>query len=166
MAYFSELNTGIIEVERLLLANANLCKLLYHTDTTDPLSATPVADPKILRMESLFPLPKAPNLETDKKAIVNYYFWTAQPQRRNPRFNTVTLHFDIACELGVWPIVGGLRPYAIAQAIDSIFNDATNAKLTIGDIWLKDMMGQRYSDTYYGYHLVYQMGQDSNAGAC
>jgi len=166
MAYFAELNTGILEVERLLLANADLCKLLYYTNTTDPLSATPLSNPKVLRMTNLYPLPKSPNLETDKKAIVNYYFWAAKPQRKNPRFNTVTLHFDVMCDLNTWTIKDAIRPYAICQKIDSIFNDATNVKLSIGDIWLQEMVGQRYSDSYYGYHLVYQMGQDSNSGVC
>ena len=167
MAYFSDLNTNVKHIKDLLLADQTLCQLLYNSDSVDdinPVSATPLSDTGVLWFRNIFPLPKAPTPETDRKSILNYYFLQGSPQRRNTGFRNVELCFDVICHIDCWGINDGIRPYYICNRIDAIFNNRSDEVLTVGDTFFKSWVNMRYGDSYYGYRLIYQLGKDSNVG--
>ena len=162
MAFFDDLNTNIKIIEGILLADDDFCNLLYYNHAT-PLSATPLPDPKILRMQNLCPLPKIPDAETEKLCMVNYYFYSSKPYN-NAGFREVELCFDVICHLDLWPIKNALRPYSVLNQIDELFNHQLVEGLSGKNIRFKSLQPMRYSDKYYGYHLIYELTNNSWVG--
>lgn len=166
-SFFEDLNENIIDVESMLLASTPLCKMLFYSGATDidPLIKADF-NHKLLRMTNLFPMPKMPEVQTDRKAIVSYYFMNGKPQRRNTGFRNVFLCFDVMCHLDSWLIKDGLRPYAICAILDKMFNGKFIGEFSNGDIFAEDFTHMRYGDYYYGYRLIYKLGKESNVGVC
>jgi len=163
LAYFSDLNSNIKEIQTLLLSDQTLCKLLYYGEpdwaSKADISATPT-----LKFTHLFPLPKIPTSENEKKSMLNFYFIDSKPQSRNPGFRNVVLCFDVICHIDIWQINEGIRPYAISNRIDRMFNGQFYENLGIGDVSFDSWVNMRYGDYYYGYRLLYKVGKDSHVG--
>ncbi len=166
-SFFEDLNDNIIDVESMLLASTPLCKLLQYSGATDiePLTKADF-DHKTLRMKNLFPMPKMPDVQSDRKAIVSYYFMNGKPQRRNTGFRNVYLCFDVICHLDSWLIKDGIRPYSICAILDRMFNGQFIGELSGNDVFSADFTHMRYGDYFYGYRLIYQLGKESNVGLC
>ena len=165
MSFFQELNTNIKIVEDLLLADADLCLLLY-SNNINPLAQTPIVDTKVLRMVNLFPLPKMPDVQDKQKSFLNYYFDTMRPWD-NFKFRKTYLCFDVICHLDLWLITEAVRPYAILSKIDAIFNDASIKTASINSLSNKNIFFDtcdmtKYSDKFYGYHITYDLTKNSN----
>lgn len=168
MAYFEKLNNGIFEIIDMLLSNDNLCKYLVNNNFS-PLSNenTPIENPRSLIMKNIFPLPKLPDAEENEKCIINVYFYNSKPYKKNSGFRSVDLCFDIICHLNLWQIDSGIRPYAITNEIDKMFNDKIIEQLSMTNIFSDSWRNMKYSDYFYGYNLTYRLSQDSNiAGDC
>ena len=165
MSFFQELNTNIKIVEDLLLADADLCLLLY-SNNINPLAQTPIVDTKVLRMVNLFPLPKMPDVQTEQKSFLNYYFDTIEPWD-NFKFRRTYLCFDIICHLDLWLISEAVRPYSILSKIDAIFNYASTETAAINSLsdtnpLFNSCNMTKYSDKFYGYHITYNVTNTSN----
>jgi hypothetical protein len=163
MAYFSTLNSSIMVALQLLLADQELCKLLYYGEP-NPLSQPNIPDTNILLMKNIFPLPKEPDSEKDQKALVCAYFYESEPYRKNSGFRQVWLCFDIICHIDVWMIDDGLRTYSISNRIDAMFNNRIVPELSINAMYFETWIQRKYSNYFYGYHLAYRLSNDSNVG--
>jgi len=162
MAYFNNLNNSIMVALQLLLADQDLCKLLYYAEP-NPLSQPNIPDTDILLMRNIFPLPKEPDSDKDQNTILCVYFYESQPYH-NSGFRKVWICFDIICHLNAWMIDGGIRPYAISNKIDALFNNHIVPELSINAMYFEDWVNRKYSHYFYGYHLSYRLSNDSNVG--
>jgi len=163
MAYFQELNTATNVILDRIFSSQDLCKLLYY-NSPNPLSQANISDTSSLLMNNVYPLPKMPDAEKDKKGILNMYFYSAKPFSRNSGFKHTYLCFDIMCHLDIWMINTGVRPYSISNEIDVLFNDQYIKDLSLRNVYWNEWSVKNYSDYYSGYHLVYALSQDNNLG--
>jgi hypothetical protein len=163
LAFFQELNSSIFLIRDMLLANQNLCKLLYYNER-DPLSQPTISNTKVLDMENLFPMPKMPDIETKKQSILDYYFNISEPWTENPFFRKTYLTFDIIIHLDLWLIKDALRPYSILNEIDEMFNNKYINDLSGKNIYANDAKVLKYSDMFYGYHMIYDLTNTSGIG--
>jgi len=161
MSFFQELNSNVLVIEKLLLADQDLCKYLYY-NTLEPLSEPTIANTKLLMMENIFPLPKTPNAKTKKMSLLNYYIYNAEPWSSNSGFKKLYLGFDIICHLDLWMITNALRPYGILNRIDNMFNNKHIAELSSKNVFWDGIQVTKYSDKFYGYHMIYDLTHNSN----
>jgi len=162
LAYFEKLESMTMLIVEMLLANQQLCKLIYYKEY-NPLAEPDLPDTRILLNDRIFPLPKQPNSDNKQTAIVNTYFECSEPYQ-NSGFRQVFLRFDIMCSLDVWMIDNGVRPYAISHNIDKMFNDKLIPELSIKAVRFTDWKNARFSDAFYGYSLWYELSNLSNVG--
>ena len=160
MSFFQELNSNVLVIEKLLLADQDLCKYLYY-NADDPLSEATIADTTILIMKNIFPLPKMPDAQEEKKAFLNYYVYNAEPWP-NSGFRKLFLSFDVICHLDLWLIKDGIRPYSILNRIDNMFNNKHIAELSSKNVFWDGLQVTKYSDKFYGYHILYDLTHNSN----
>lgn len=114
-----DIGENMQRVARRLLANDNLCKLLYYTDH-DPLSQPNLTEKqkeeeifnKLLRM-----VPRLRPVET-ANSIVGIFASEGQRISSNTEFKIVTIEAEIYVPVTQWLIKGtNLRPYAIMGEI-------------------------------------------------
>jgi len=163
MAFFQTLNSNINLVTEMILNNVDLCKLIGY-DNNDPLSNPPIPITRDLLMDRVFPLPKDPAAIVDKKSIINAYFYMSEPYHVNSGFRKIELRFDIMSHIDLWMIDGGIRTYSMSNYIDEMFNNVIIAQLSGKAVYFKGWKAVKYSEFYYGYHLVYELSDNSNVG--
>jgi len=163
MAYFELLDVGINVVLDEIFNDQDLCKFLYYNQP-NPLDQNTITDTTSLLLQNIFPMPKDPDAKEEKKSYLNIYFYNAKPFENNSGFKKTYLCFDIICHLDIWMINDGLRPIKICSKIDRIFNNKYFKDLSLSKIFFADWRCNKYSDYFYGYNLVYSLGQDSNTG--
>ena len=163
MSFFNDLNEKINLTIQMILANQDLCKLLYYNDYS-PLSQPTISDTSILLTNHIIPMPKGTSLVTDKTSILNIYFFDATPYP-NSGYRELHLCIDIMCHLDVWMCDGGIRPYLISSKLDNMFNNMLIPTLSNNKIFFEDWKYGRYSDLFYGYRAIYRFGTDSNVGS-
>jgi len=161
MAYFESLDVGINVALDEIFNNQNLCKYLYYNEK-DPSSQPTITNTTSLLLLNVFPLPKDPDAKESKKSYLNIYFMSAQPYQKNSGFKKTFLCFDIICHLDIWLINEGIRPLKISAEIDRMFNNQYYKDLSTNNMFFVDWSCNKYSDYFYGYHLTYALGQDSN----
>jgi len=161
MGYFKELNQAINKTLEILLTSNDLCKLLYYNDT-NPLSQSNVSDPSSLILSKIFPFPQIPESQEDVVSLINVYFSNMQPYSPNNGAKKELLTFDIMSHLNIWTIESALRPYAILEEIDLLFNNKYYNELSMKKIFFNNCQVLRWSNYFYGFQSIYELGNDSN----
>jgi hypothetical protein len=163
MSYFKELNAGINKIIEIILNNQDICKLLFY-DEYNPLSLPNISNTRSLLMDRVFPLMKNPDSETEQKTILDIYYYSSEPWDKNSGFRQTYICFDIICHLDLWMIESGIRPYSILNEIDMMFNNKKIPILSHNNIWFESCKASRYSDYFYGFHIIYKLTNNSNVG--
>lgn len=164
MAFFSELETAVMKAVQLLLQDQTLCKLLYYTDSKDPLAQPDITDTSILLNKNIFPLPKDSKSVDQTHAFINVYYPKITQWKTGRGFNKPFLRFDVVCHVDSWLIDNGIRTYAIMSEVDKIFNDKNIQELSNQKIWFDSATCMMYSDYFYGFSMIYMLTQDGNVG--
>jgi hypothetical protein len=152
---FTELSTGVNKIVELLLADEDLCKLLYYTSST-PLTQIPLPDPTVLLFENIYPYMKIPEIQEKQKSIVGVVLTNANLTDTNKKFKEYLIIFNIICHVDLWKIKGSLRPYEIAERIDTIFNERRENVLSMGKILMEDFLYREFNNKFTGYYLTYK----------
>jgi hypothetical protein len=160
IGYYKELSYVIFRIFDLFLENNNLCKLMYYNEY-NPLAESDF-NTDLLINNHLNPLPKRPESESDKRAIVNVYFGETNPPTNNKGSRTERIYIDVICHLDSWLIQGGLRPYAIMNEIDSMLNGRILIKISEQDIIDRGANIIYASDYHAGYRMIYEFYNNSN----
>ncbi len=136
-------------------------KLLYYSNTNDPLSQSSVPDPvNNVYNQLLFPRPYNPSVLTTEVSLLNLYFDRFTPE--NLQFKDFYLIFDVICHENLWQLGGdkkGLRPFYMMHELDSMFN-LQHKIIGIGKMLFADAGFRFYggSDTKFsGYQLRYKI---------
>ena len=185
MAYYEELN-GIVEgiIGERFLRNQNLCKLLSRypecnnspineTQTgknnvnEQPISFNPLDTPFIentndLYMKYIYPMPKSPDAETEKKCFITVVLSGGYEPELNTGFRRVNVLIDIICHLDCWNIKGGYRPYKIMNEVDKMLNNQQTDLPIMNRPYLRGFQPRDYSNLFYGFQLLYEVSINSN----
>lgn len=164
MGYFKELNQNINVILKLIFKNQDLLKYLKYGDEL-PLSNPDIISPRSLINENIFLTPKTPDAITEQCSILNIYFISSKPYRKNSGFRELYLCFDIMCHLDIWMLDDSkIRPYCICEEIDTMFNNQQISELSLNRVYFENDVIVKYSDYFYGYRLTYKLSSDSNVG--
>ena len=104
MAFLTELNDIVNIATSMLLQNQNICKLVsYYPNKVDfkfnPLAEPKIENPSALLLEKIYPMPKAPDAETEQICFVDINIAGGDPMRTNTGFRRVELVFDVICHI-------------------------------------------------------------------
>ena len=154
MSRFYELNQNIMSVLLKMIDNQNLCKLLNY-NSYSPLSEANISDTSILLFDKIYPFPFVPDVDAIAISQINVLFDNFQIGKDNPAFKNNQLTFIIVCHSSLWRMDGMLRPFAIMNEIDTLFN-STNG---IGLGKMKFVSGNLMwaNANYSGYKINYQI---------
>lgn len=152
MGKFNELNNNINKVLMKLISSENLCKLLYY-DVSNPLSQADISDKTVLLYTKIYPYPFTPDSQTAESSILSVIFndFSLSP---NPSFKNNSLELIIICHHNLWRIDEMLRPFAILNELDEIFNNERVIGIGKGEfrgcrlIWA--------DKNWSGYKLMYE----------
>lgn len=166
-AFYQDLENKINAAVSMLLANQNICKLLYYYPKEmdlryDPLAQPDIANPSQLLLTNIFPIPKIPDADTKQNCFINITVSGGDKSRTNKGFRRVLIHFDIICHLDAWFIEGGFRPIRIMSEIDKMFNNQITSMDTINLPQPLPFYAKDYSNRFYGYELTYELMCNSN----
>ena len=129
MARFQELNEYIDQILLKLIQSQNLCKYIHYesnqNDPSDPLDSPDLTlnERKALMYTRIFPFPKLPN-ETELTAgtYLTVYFDNIE-KSGSIYFKDSIIIFNIISHINQHRLLGKLRPYAMMNEIDEMFND-------------------------------------------
>ena len=169
MAFYQELDNIVNTViSQYILNNQNICKLLYYYPETkdyrfDPLEQPDILNTSDLLMDYIYPMPKSPETEIEQKGFMTVVLTGSNYINNNKGFRRVNLVFDLIFHLNAWIIKNSIRPYRLANEIDSLFNFQILKNLPIMGRPVSDTFAVRqYSSAYYGVQLVYDLTLNSN----
>jgi hypothetical protein len=154
MSRFNELSLNLNSVLLKLIENKNLCKLLYY-NTNDPLSEIDIIDNTSLLFNKIYPYPFTPDINNNAESIINVFFDDFEIGKDNNYFKNASLTFIVICNTDLWRIQGDLRPFAILNEIDMLFNQQLGFGIgkTNFDrgtlLWL--------NEKYSGYKITYNI---------
>lgn len=161
MAHYEELSpilTGIIGGR--FLRNKELAKLLYFYNDQDDDEKLP-KDLNSLLMHHVYPMPKMPDIKTDKGAYVCAYFNGGYEIENNTGYRNVVLNVDIICNIDSWFYRGSFRVYDIMAQIDKMLNNQMTDLPIEGRPYLRGFQTRVYSSEFYGVQLIYNMKVNS-----
>lgn len=168
IGYFQELNDILNKIiEDYLLTNQNLCKLLYYYPTESDYLFNPLAQPdiintNILLMDYIYPLPKSPDSQTEKKCFMTISMVDGvAPDNSSSR--VIRIIFDIVCHLDAWMIKRAYRPLSVLAELDGMFNEKITNFPIIGKTRFGGFAESDYSNYFYGFQVAYDMTVPSNA---
>lgn len=167
MAFYEELNGIVNNCVSMMMANQDLCKLLYYYPKEidykyDPLAEEDIANPRELLMNHLYPLPKIPDAETEQICFVNVTVCGGDKMEVNKGFRKVLICFDIICHLDAWIIKNGYRPMKIMSEIDKMLNYQTTTLNIVNKPVSLPFIPKDYSNKFYGYRICYELQLNSN----
>lgn len=173
MAYYSELSPILYQIiSERFLRNQKLCKLLYYYPDCnvdlhnsydyDPISQRDIENTNKLYMDCIFPMPKIPKTEQDKKVLLCAYFNGGYEPDNNLSFRNVVLNIDIICHLDVWNIRSGYRPYEIMHQVDLLLNNKLTDLPIENRPFLRGFQTRVYSEYFYGVQMLYNLKVNSN----
>ena len=154
MGRFNELNQNIMTVLLKMIDNQNLCKLLNY-NSYDPLSEANIIDTSALLFDKIYPFPFTPDVDSIANTQINVFLDSFQLGKDNPAFKNNQLTFIVLCHSSLWRIDGMLRPFAIMEEIDALFNSTNGIglgkmKFTSGNLtWA--------NANYSGYKVSYSI---------
>jgi hypothetical protein len=127
LARFVELNDYINEVLLKVINSQNLCKYInYNTDEeTDPLTSPDldIVKRSELLFKRIFPFPKLPS---DTELLAGTYltvYFDNIDKGGSVYWKNSVLVFNVISHLDQWRMPAKLRPYAIMNEIDVMFNN-------------------------------------------
>lgn len=126
MAKFEELNSYVNEILLKLIQSQNLCKYIhYQTDENSPSDPLVEADLDLNQRKSLmysriFPFPKIPS-EAEAGTYLTVIFDNIEPAG-SVYYKDSLIIFNVISHLNQWRLLGKLRPYAVMNEIDKMFN--------------------------------------------
>lgn len=163
MAHFVNYGDKINKIIEMLLANQDLCKLLYYNDY-NPLDQANISDTRVLLLDKIYPMPKYPDAEIEKTSRLCVYMSNIRPFGNNDGFVEPKLCFEVICHQDVWLVDSNLRPFLIMNNIDEMFNNAFIPTLSTREsrLYLADI--KLYADYYSGYILMYNLTESSYLG--
>jgi hypothetical protein len=136
-----------------MITSQNLCKYLQYT-SKDPLSEPDIADTSTLLFNRIFPVPKLPSTE-DAGSFLTVIFEDIRLGNQNPNFKNSLISFRIICHIDEWRMNGALRPYALMNEIDELFNDQN--VVGIGKMKFDRSTFLYANAKYMGYRLDYKI---------
>jgi hypothetical protein len=152
---FSELGSQINYVIQLLLQSQNLMKLVKYDDP-NPLSQPIVTNPSSLLFDRIFPIPKVPQAIETQKTIVTVTFSNAVLDNTE-KMKDYKLIIAIISHIDIWRINGNIRPFVIANEIDSILNEKRGTRLTTGSVIFDSWIYREWNEKFCGYYLTYNL---------
>lgn len=159
MAKFQELNDYINQVLLKLIESQGLCKYLHYETTqgepTDPLDSPDLTlnERKQLMYSRIFPYPKVPE-EGDAVTYLTVIFDNIE-KAGSHYFKDSRIVFNIICHESQWRLLGKLRPYAIMEEIDTLFNN--QSVIGIGKVQFERSKFGYFNKSFSGYSLVYKV---------
>lgn len=153
MAKFQELSGYINNTLLTLIGSQDLCKLLYY-NSPNPLSEPDISDTYSLLFSKIYPVPKLLYAADEAGSLLTVIFDEFQ-LGGNVGYKNGTIVFNIISHIDTWRIDGGLRPYSIANEIDTIFNNKRIAG--IGKMVFDRMRFLWVNDKFSGYTLEYKI---------
>ena len=160
MAHYRELSpllNGIIGGR--FVRNKNLQKLLTEYEPND--ENFQFDSPNDLIMKRIYPMPKMPDIKTDKGAYICAYFNGGYEIDKNTGYRNVVLNVDIICNIDVWFAGDGYRVYNIMAEIDSMLNNQFTDLPIEGVPYLRGFQTRVYADRFYGVQMLYNMKLNS-----
>jgi hypothetical protein len=155
MAKFDELNKNINNVLFKLIESQNLCKLLLYP-TNDALSQPDISDTSSLLFERIYPLPKIPDPVSETGSFLTVLFDSFQ-LGNNVGTKQGLLTFVVIVHIDSWRMegTGMLRPFAIMNEIDKLFNQ--ERVIGVKKIDINDGRLIKMNDKFWGYELNYRI---------
>ena len=137
-----------VSVDSITLANI--------TNPSDYIYSPEKPSPSDTRGFRLFPIPKIPNVEEQKKTFVScYVVQTDAAGGNNPFFSDYNLCFDIISHIDTWCIAGGIiRPLRIADGINDIFVQKQSENSMKKLYPIRNTYIQ-WNNLFCGYRLIY-----------
>ncbi len=156
MSRFAELNKNIGSVVATLLSSQNLCKYLYYTNDT-PLTQPDITDTKVLLFKNIYPTPIIPQVQDEVKSLLTIVLDGFALNRTNSAVKSSKIIFNLLTHIDIWPMTGTglLRPYAILNEIDELFNGSRI--VGIGRTFFESGNWISVNDKFQGYRLVYKI---------
>jgi hypothetical protein len=107
-------------------------------------------------MNNLFPLYRSPDIEVNKKTIINFVFDNVVTDRTN-YYKDGLIVFDIMSHIDLWLIDEGNRLLIITAELDRLFDNKFINGLSLNNLNESKWKSQSYSDNYKGYRLTYRI---------
>jgi hypothetical protein len=124
MDKYQDIGKNLIQIYNRLIANEDLCKLIYYTDK-DPLSHTNIPDKTVLFENEIRIVPRVGPIENDHSKIVTIV--TVGHKNENPWYSDIAIKFGVYVPLTQWIIKNeNLRPFLI---IDNLVKSLNGKKI-------------------------------------
>jgi hypothetical protein len=154
---FSQLGKDLNLITDRLIANDNLCKLLYYADK-DALSKLTLTDDQKYSLigDHIKVIPLVPK-DDDLKSYIIVQFDNFSPNSVSDMiYRDHILTFDVVCNTKIWTLDDyTLRPYAILHEIDQMFNlSKTNSVGPINFIGANSLI---INEFFMGFTIAYKV---------
>lgn len=151
----------------VLLQNQDFCKLVYYTDTNDPLSMPDIEDTSILLesnevhrkciYSSPFYFDEEYNTKEDKMVFVSIFVHDAKPNNIGfSYFKDVRLGISVIAHRDIWDVASGSRVYKIIQEINREFLLKSNLD-GLGRTLDGSVQPVHASNKYHGYVTYFRV---------
>ncbi len=154
--HFAVMGDNTFTIANRLMQNQTICRLLKY-QVRDPLdSKYPDVDGADLINKQILIVPKIYDDSTEKTSYITAIFNNFNVTLGNSDFKIATIRFDIACPYEEWLLDGHtLRPYAIMQEIDNMFNESKMAG--IGKVHFESANPLTLTPWIGGYSMYYKV---------
>lgn len=154
---FAVMGDNTFTIANRLMQNQKICRLLKYP-VRDPFNKDKYADvdgADLINKQILI-IPKIFDDDTEKTSYITAIFNNFTVTMNNPEFKLATIRFDIACPYEEWLLdEHTLRPYAIMQEVDSMFNDSKMAG--IGKVHFYSAEPLTLTPWLGGYSMYYKV---------
>jgi len=149
---FNVIGQNLITMANMLLANSNLCKLLYYT-SNNPLIEDDLENPEILITKNIIYVPKIPDFENVKGSFLVLLFDDFNVNGENEEFLDSVVRIDVICPIDEWATSNNLRPFSIMKEVKSMINGCRlNGVGTLKFVGAERVVLSPY---YAGYSMVF-----------
>lgn len=155
--HFAVMGDNTFTIANKLMQNQNICRLLkyqvrdpFDKDKYDDVDGAELINKQILIVPKIF------DDDTEKTSYIVALFDNFVVTMGNTEFKIATIRFDIACPYEEWLLDGHtLRPYAIMQEIDNMFNESKMAG--IGKVQFYSANPLTLTPWIGGYSMYYKV---------
>ena len=154
---FAVMGDNTFTIANRLMSNQKICRLLKY-QVRDPLDKEkyPDVDGTELINKQILIIPKIWDEDVEKTSYITAIFDNFVVTMANEEFKIATIRFDIACPYEEWLLNDHtLRPYAIMQEIDSMFNESKMAG--IGKVHFYSATPLTLTPWIGGYSMYYKV---------
>ena len=155
--HFAVMGDNAFTIANRLMQNQNICRLLkYQTRDALDKEKHPDVDGVDLIGKQILIAPKIWDEDVEKTSYITAIFDNFVVTMGNEEFKIATIRFDIACPYDEWMLDGHtLRPYAIMQEIDNLFNESKMAG--IGKVHFVSANPLTLTPWIGGYSMYYKV---------